>query len=172
MNYELLRSIMHGKEKLTIKYLKSKGIKVNSEQLKRLKVIKERKDMLNYLVLPVGYQREESDYLLDKILDVDNFNYFKAMCMARIRLNASCATDSLRETEGLTIGRIRLAVESKLPDEKFQVALYALNDSKYTSATYYALSEEQLKRLIRYAKKRTTTLLQLKQKLHKLRNYY
>lgn len=171
MNYELLRSIMHGKEKLTIKYLKSKGIKVNSEQLKRLKVIKERKDMLNYLVLPVGYQRKESDYLLDKILDVDNFNYFKAMCMARIRLNASCATDSLRETEGLTIGRVRLAVESKLPDEKFQVVLYALNDSKYTSATYYALSEEQLKRLIRYAKKRTTTLLQLKQKLRKLRNY-
>lgn len=72
MNYELLRSIMHGKEKLTIKYLKSKGIKVNSEQLKRLKVIKERKDMLKYLVLPVGYQREESDYLLDKILDEDN----------------------------------------------------------------------------------------------------
>jgi len=172
MNYELLRSIMHGKEKLTIKYLKSKGIKVNSEQLKRLKVIKERKDMLKYLVLPVGYQREESDYLLDKILDVDNFNYFKAMCMARIRLNASCATDSLRETEGLTIGRVRLAVESKLPDEKFQVVLYALNDSKYTSATYYALSEEQLKRLIRYAKKRTTTLLQLKQKLHKLRYNY
>lgn len=171
MNYELLRSIMHGKEKLTIKYLKSKGIKVNSEQLKRLKVIKQRKDMLKYLVLPVGYQREESEYLLDKILDVDNFNYFKAMCMARIRLNASCATDSLRETEGLTIGRIRLAVESKLPDEKFQIVLYALNDSKYTSANYYALSEEQLKRLIRHAKKRTTTLLQLKQKLHKLRNY-
>jgi hypothetical protein len=169
MDYNKLRGILHSSEKLSIRYLKSEGIKVNSKQLERLNYIKSRHDVLMQLILPVYYGREEVDYVLDKMLDVDNYNDFKFRCMAGIVLKTSCKSDKPDiEYETIDIERIKLAIESNLSDEKYQIILYALNDSIYTKSSFIGLSVEELKYLIKYAEKKTT-LLQVKRMLRKLR---